>query len=265
MVSAKGTGDQRGRDPQRTLELLWGAAAPGSRGPRPSLTLARVVDTAVAVADAEGLAAVSMRRIADELGVTTMSLYRYVPSKDVLVELMHDTGSGLPPEPSAPPGTWRSELERWARAQRTIYRQRPWMLHVPLAGPPMGPNSLAWMEAALAALEDTGLLPDDMLFVLLLVTVYVRGEAQLGFGMAEAEERTGVPSQERDEVYAQMMQSLLSSGRYPALARITAAGVFELTENDPDIDFEFGLSRILDGVESLVHVRRTEGSPTLSR
>ena len=244
-----------GRDPQRTLELLWGAAAPGSRGPRRSLTLSRVVDTAVAVADAEGLAAVSMRRVADELGVTTMSLYRYVPSKDVLLELMQDAGSGPPPEPQVPPGSWRAELERWARAQRTVYRQRPWLLHVPLAGPPMGPNNLAWMESALAPLQDTGLLPDDMLFVLLLVTVYVRGEAQLGFGMAEAEERTGVSAQERDEVYAQMMQSLLSSGRYPALARITAAGVFELAENDPDVDFEFGLGRILDGVDALVQAR----------
>ena len=129
----------------------------------------------------------------------------------------------------------------------------------------MGPNSLAWMESALAPLEGTGLTPDDMLFVLLLVTVYVRGEAQLGFGMTEAAERTGVPAQERDEVFAQMMQSLMSSGRYPALARIAASGVFELAEQDPDADFEFGLSRILDGVEALVEVRRAGGSPTLAR
>ncbi|HEX2362396.1 MAG TPA: TetR/AcrR family transcriptional regulator [Jiangellaceae bacterium] len=256
-------GEQRsaGRDPQRTLELLWGAAAPGSRGPRPSLTLARVVDTAVAVADAEGLAAVSMRRVADELGVTTMSLYRYVPSKDSLLELMQDAGSGAPPEARDPPGPWRTELERWARSQKAVYRARPWLLHVPLAGPPMGPNSLGWMESALASLQDTGLGPDDMLFVLLLVTVYVRGEAQLGFGIAEAAERTGVSAQERDEVYANMMQSLLSSGRYPALARITAAGVFELAEQDPDADFEFGLSRILDGVQALVDARGSDGQP----
>jgi AcrR family transcriptional regulator len=261
-VAAEGPG---GRDPQRTLELLWGAAAPGSRGPRPSLTLARIVDTAVAVADADGLPAVSMRRVADELGVTTMSLYRYVPSKDVLLELMLDAATGIPPEQQTPPESWRPALERWARAIKTRYRERPWMLQVTIAGPPMGPNNLAWMDAGLAPLQDTGLSPEDMLYVLLLLFIYVRGQAQLGFGMTEAEERTGVPARERDEVYAQMMQALVSTGRYPALAQIAASGVFELADDDPDADFEFGLSRILDGVQALVQVRRAEGSPTLAR
>ena len=248
-----------GSGPQRTLELLWGAAAPGSRGPRPSLTLARIVDTAMAVADADGLDAVSMRRVADELDVTTMSLYRYVPSKDALLELMLDAGAGIPPEDLTPPGPWRQGLERWARAIKAVYRRRPWLLHVPITGPPMGPNSLAWMESALAPLEGSELTYDDMLYVLLLLTVYVRGEAQLGFGIAEAEQRTGVSVQERDEVYAQMMQALVSSGQYPTLARIAASGVFELAEEDPDAEFEFGLSRILDGIEALVHAGRSDG------
>jgi AcrR family transcriptional regulator len=254
-----------GPDPQRTLELLWGAAAPGSRGPRPSLTLTRIIDTAVAIADAEGLPAVSMRRVAEELGVTTMSLYRYVPNKDALLELMLDAAGGTPPEPLTPGAPWRAGLERWARAIKEVYRERPWLLHVPITGPPMGPNNLAWMESALAALDGSGLTYDDMLYVLLLVTVYVRGESQLGFGLAQAEERTGVSAQERDGVYAQMMRALVSSGRYPTLARIAASGVFELAEEDPDAEFEFGLGRILDGVDALVHVRRADGSPTLSR
>jgi AcrR family transcriptional regulator len=251
-----------GGSPQRTLELLWGAAAPSTRGPRPSLTLSRIIDTAMAVADAGGLDAVSMRRVADELGVTTMSLYRYVPSKDALLELMLDAGAGVPPEALTSPVPWREGLERWARAIKAVYRQRPWLLHVPITGPPMGPNSLAWMESALAPLEGSGLTPDDMLYVLLLLTVYVRGEAQLGFGIAESEDRTGVSVQERDEVYAQMMRALVSSGRFPTLARIAASGVFELAEEDPDAEFEFGLSRILDGVEVLVDARRSEGEPT---
>jgi AcrR family transcriptional regulator len=245
-----------GRDPQRTLELLWGAAAPGSRGPRPSLTLARIVDTAIGVADAEGLAAVSMRRVADELGVTTMSLYRYVPGKDDLMELMFDAGVGPPPEPESRRGGWRTELERWALAVQEGYRRRPWLLQIPIQGPPMGPNNLAWMDVALGPLLDTGLSEADSLYALLLLTIYVRGEAQLGFGLAEAARRTGVSSQEREQVFAGALATMVDDERYPALARLTAARIFEGDEDDPDASFEFGLNRILDGIEALIEKRR---------
>lgn len=261
-MSAERTG---GRDPQRTLELLWGLTEPPSRGPKPSLNVDRIIETAIEIADTEGLAAVSMRRVADELGVTTMSLYRYVPGKDDLVELMFDAGAGLPPGREEPPGPWRVELERWARGCKALYDRRPWAMQVPINGPPMGPNNLAWMDSALQALEGTGLPPEDKLYVLLLLTVYVRGEALLGFGLKQAEQRTGVTQRERDQVYARMMQRVLDDQRYPALARLAATGVFDEADDDPDADFEFGLQRILDGVEALVGARGDGGSPTLAR
>ena len=97
-----------------------------------------------------------------------------------------------------------------------------------------------------------------MVYSLLLLTVYVRGQAQLGFGMAEAEQRSGVSPQERDQVFARAMATLVDGERYPALARIAAAGTFEGDPDDPDADFEFGLDRILDGIETLIERRRAD-------
>ncbi|MGH8775049.1 MAG: TetR/AcrR family transcriptional regulator [Jiangellaceae bacterium] len=251
------------RDPRRTLELLWGRTTRPSRGPKPSLSLAGIVRVAVAIADAEGMRAVSMRRVADDLGVTTMSLYRYVPGKDDLVELMMESAVGLPPErDGGGPGHWRRDLERWARAQHVLYRRRPWMLQVPIHGPPMGPNNLAWMDSALQALFEPGLSEGDALYGLLLLSVYVRGEAQLGLGLAQAEQRTGVTQLERDMVYGGLIASLRDDPRYPALARLAESGIFEEGDDEPDADFDFGLQRILDGIETLI---RERGSPTLAR
>lgn len=144
-------------DPERLLDLLWGAAEPPKRGPKPSLTVRQIVTTAIEVADAEGLGAVSMHRIGKELDVTPMSLYRYVPSKHDLLELMFDTAVGRPPSDLVGDGPWRAELARWARLQKDFCRRRPWTVELPISGPPMGPNNLAWMNVALEALAGTGL------------------------------------------------------------------------------------------------------------
>lgn len=112
-------------DISRTLELLWGTGERPSRGPKPGLTLDRIVTAAVEIADAEGLAAVSMRRLSTELGAGTMTLYRYVPGKAELLDLMLDRVGGQPPATKEPEGDWRAAIDALARGYLTLYREHP--------------------------------------------------------------------------------------------------------------------------------------------
>lgn len=235
---------------EETLKLLWGTTEPPKRGPKPSMSVRQIVDTAVKVADAEGLSAVSMHRVAKELGVTAMSLYRYIPGKDDLLELMFDASVGAPPKLTGE--NWRDDLRDVAWAQKRMYRARPWALELPITGPPMGPNNLAWMNITFEALSPTGVSEVDKLYVLLLISIYVRGESQLALGITQAEQRTGISEADRDRVYAELMQKIAHDDRFPALRKLGSIWADDDSEQDPDDDFEFGLQRILDGVEVLI-------------
>lgn len=238
---------------QLLIELLWGRQAPPSRGPKPSLTVGGIVDTAIGIAEVDGLGAVSMRRLAEELGMTTMALYRYIPGKDGLLHLMFDAGVGTPPAPAGRPGPWRAELVGWARAMRARYRQRPWLAQMPITGPPLGPNNLAWMEAAVRALQRAGLPPEQQVRSLLLLAVFVRGEALLDLGLARAEADTGTSLDEQGEAFGTLLAAL-DAERFPALVELVRTGVF-VGQDEPDADFEFSLARILDGIEALLPER----------
>ncbi|TDE09445.1 TetR/AcrR family transcriptional regulator [Jiangella asiatica] len=246
-------------DPNRTLDLLWGAQPQPTRGPKPGLSVQRIVGTGIEVADAEGLAAVSMRRIADELGVTTMSLYRYVPSKTDLLELMVEAASRTQPSPPELTG-WRDKLRWQSQGIVDAYRRRPWTLDVPLNAPPMGPSQIRRMEHLLEALDDTGLSGPEMLGILVMLSGYVRGHAQLAFTMAQVEARTGAPEKEWDAAYGRMLQSFVNPDDHPVLARIVSEDSFVgyAEPDDPWLgeDFAFGLEIVLDGIGAYIE-RRT--------
>jgi AcrR family transcriptional regulator len=129
--------------------VAWGLRARPSKGPKRGLSLARIVEAAIKVAVSEGLAAVSMSRVASELGAATMSLYRYLATKDELLTLMMDAAVGSPPVAPSDAG-WREALVRWAWGYLAVLRRHPWMLRVPISGPPATPNHLAWLEVGLA-------------------------------------------------------------------------------------------------------------------
>jgi AcrR family transcriptional regulator len=168
-----------------SIELAWGLRETGSRGPKRGLTLTAIVEAGIAVAVAEGIESVSMARVARELGVGTMSLYRYVNSKDELLTLMVDTGLGPPPaDLRAGASGWREGLTRWAHSVRAAYRGHPWSLKVPITAPPLGPNNVAWMEAALSSLRDTPLSEPEKLSTLLLVSGFVRNDSTLNADIA---------------------------------------------------------------------------------
>ena len=132
------------------IELAWGRRQRPTRGPRPGLTLDRIVAAGIKVAMTDGIGALSMTRVATELGVGTMSLYRYVAAKDELLTLMVDSALGTPP-PAPADEDWRAGLTRWAVAVRDTYQRHPWALRVPISAPPLAPNNVAWLENALRA------------------------------------------------------------------------------------------------------------------
>ncbi|MGH3900769.1 MAG: TetR/AcrR family transcriptional regulator, partial [Pseudonocardiaceae bacterium] len=167
-----------GGDPARSMALLWGSDQPvRARGPKPGLTVPGIVAAAIDLADAEGLDALSMRRVAERLGVGTMSLYTYLPGKAELVDVMLDT-IHLETTPEANHGTWRAQLEAIARDQWALARRHPWMLHIATTRPPMGPGIIAKYERELRAVEGLGLDDLEMDSIVTLINGYVAGAAR---------------------------------------------------------------------------------------
>ncbi|OJT22180.1 hypothetical protein BO221_24465 [Archangium sp. Cb G35] len=195
-----------------------------------------------------------MARLAERLGCATMSLYRHVANKDELLVFMMDTAPGNPPVIDVAVLGWRGGLERWARELRAFYYRHPWSLQITPSGPPLEPGQLAWLDSCLRTMAGTGLSPPDKLGVCFLLLQYVRGEAQLNLSMSQAKELPDWNSREMQAWYGRTLAGLIDAERFPALAEISAAGVFEPGGGDagPSPEFDFGLSRILDGIEPLV-------------
>jgi AcrR family transcriptional regulator len=239
-----------------SVAVAWGVRERPHKGPRPGLSLGRIVDGAVRVADAEGLDAVSMGRVAAELGTAPMSLYRHVSAKEELLTLMVDAAWGPAPDGAAPDGPapgegWRAGLSRWAWALRAGARRHPWVVRIPLNGLPIMPNEVAWFENALACLGGTGLSEARKASVIMLLAGYVRTLATTEADIEAAIRASGLAPAEWMASYPRMLAELADPARFPALTAFIAAGVFEAYD-DPDDEFIFGLDRILDGVEVLV-------------
>ena len=262
-------------DPRRSVELLWGAKARPRRGPRPRLTVEEIVRTAIAIADAEGLDALSMRRISESLGIAPMSVYTYVPGKAELIDLMLDRAFGeLVPSPggadepgTAPPGPedeeewargWRDRLERIARDYWHLYHRHPWMLQVATGRPPLGPNVLDEYERELRAVDGLGLTDLEMDSVVALVTGFAESAARVSVNTARVEQRTGMSDAQWWQAAAPVLEKVVDLSRYPLGNRVgTVAGQVHGGAVGPGHAFEFGLQRVLDGIEALVQARRT--------
>lgn len=233
------------------VTLLWHPPAPPRRGPRPTLTLEAITRAGITAADADGLAAVTMQRVAEALGVTKMALYRYVPGKAELVALMLDTALGPPPAPE-PDASWRQRLDAWARALFTGFRAHPWALEAAVGTRVVGPHELTWLEHAVAALDGSGLDGGEKLDVAVLLTGHVRNLAQ----QVTATTAAGGPEQAMEPAL-----HLVLAGREDRFPAVTAALASARTAGNQDQALDFGLARILDGVGALIDARAVSATP----
>jgi len=245
------------------LDLLWGRREPGRRGPRRGLSVEDIVAAAIRVADAEGLDAVSMARVASELGFTTMSLYRYVASKDELLQLMWN-GSAQGAEDLKLQGDgWRPRLRSWAIVQREMLDRHPWITQMPMATPPLAPNSLAFVERGLEALDGTGLRDDDKLRVIGLLSSYTLSEARMANDAARAAaEATAASAAAPGWSYEALLRELADEQTYPRLHRLAWSADIGGSPSgfEERQEFLFGVDAILDGVQALIDRSKAAGA-----
>lgn len=242
------TGSEVGSEPAADdiplyLRLLWRGEDGDRPGPKRGVDLRTIGAAGVRIADADGIANVTMRKLAADLGFTTMALYRYVTSKTELLTLVVDTGYADLPAIDAT-ADWRQQISEWAHANKQVLLAHPWILQVPISEPPLTPNQISWMERGLAALAGTGLREQEKLSSMLLVDVYVRGQTQLTVGVGIQAEPT-----EDDLRYARRLRALADPKDFPWINAALASGALEDDDQDFVIDeFTFGLETVLDGI-----------------
>lgn len=231
------------------LEALWGRRTPGSRGPRAELDVDRIVGVAVDVANAEGLEAVSMARVAKELGFTTMSLYRHVQNKDELLQLMWNASARSLGDWKPEGHTWRERLTSWALRQREVLEENTWITQLPMSTPPLAPSSLAWVELGLAALDDVDAPDHVKLRVLGLISQHGLIDAKMGYDEQRARAAAEEAGIETD--YGTLVRALADPATYPHLTRIVQgeppAGA---PADDRLAEYLFDINLILDGFEA---------------
>ena len=250
-----------GGDPARTMALLWRTAQdppPARRGPKQRLDLDRIVDRAIELTGSEGLEAVSMRRLAQVLGIGTSSLYTYLPGKAELLELMVDRVTGSQPLPSTATG-WRAGLESYARSGLDLHRRHPWLLQIATARTVLGPHVVTRYDAAVGLLAGTGLHATQVELCIATVDSYLRGAASEVVEAEQAPTRTGRSDDEWWQAYAPILDRHLAAGNFPNLVALDSGGAFVPPEGDAPYTvrralarFEFGLALVLDAIDRLV-------------
>ena len=263
------------------IDLLWGRRERGKRGPRPGLSPDAIVNAAVRLADAEGLEAVSMARVAAELRFTTMSLYRYVDSKDELLQLMFNASAFGADSIVLEGDDWRSRLRSWSIIQRDMLDRHPWITQMRMAAPPLAPNSLHFVERALEALDGTGLADAEKMRAIGLISSYTLSEAKMANDaaramaelaevqaqavqaqavqaqavQAEAGAAGGQPGgpggEEPPFTFESLLRELVDERTYPQLYRLAWASspADSLSERE---EFVAGVDLILDGIQALI-------------
>lgn len=233
-----GGGSAAPPDLATVADLLWRVGAERTADGRPRLTPRRIVDAAVAVVDADGLDALSMQRVATELGCTAMALYRHVPGREHLLAAMADA-AGRPP--AATGEGWRAEVEAWVDALWSTYGRHPWMVRIPTASAPVGPNELAWFEALLSPLARSGVEPrrtDPARHL------HLRRRARPGTDRHRTRSAYAAS-------YGRILAERLDPGNFPTLCALAGEpGLGEDEDGAVEPIVACGIARLLDGIES---------------
>lgn len=239
------------------LAIAWGLQAAPQRGPSRGTDHRAIVRAAIEVADAEGLGAVTMKRVASTLGRTTMSLYRYVSGKDVLLWLMQDAALS-PDDLPALDDDWTVALRQWARAVRDAYRRHPWVLDIPRSQTGvLMPNSSALADRALGAMRDLRIPDQDKTGILLALSSFAASIATLERDLLD---EGGI---DLGPAPRARLASAIDPERLPYIGALMQAGDWVGTESGPgelalDQEFEFGLTLWVDGIRAQ-EVRSSEG------
>jgi AcrR family transcriptional regulator len=244
-------------DPARTLALLWrDPMAVPRHGPRRGMDLDTVISAAIELADERGLDAVTVRRVAERLGIATMSLYTYVPGKSELLDLMLDAAYSQMSRTPTTGEAWRARLAAVAQDNRELFRTHPWTAVVSTLRPPLGPGQMAKYEHDLAAFDDCGLddvTADDCLTHLL---TFVRANARDTIDSHGARRDTAMDDEQWWASAGPVLARVLDPDQYPRATRIgAAAGSAHGSAHDPTHAYEFGLARLLDGLAPLIEGR----------
>ncbi|MDQ0598066.1 AcrR family transcriptional regulator [Streptomyces canus] len=234
----EGGADPPGVDP----EQLWLSSARPRRGRKPAYSREAITAAAVALADAEGLEAVTMRKVAAQVGAGAMSLYSYAPDKETLLELMVDHVSGELPTTNTPTGDWRADLKAIAHLQRAHMLRHPWLPAALAARRIPGPNTLAFLERVLAILRPTGLDGAAKLEVFAQLTAFVAGHVAHEIARTAASQ-----SPDRAAAEARYLAAVAADGCHPELAEALAAPGRPLT---PEATFTRFLNRLIDGLDT---------------
>ncbi|MCX5536156.1 TetR/AcrR family transcriptional regulator [Streptomyces sp. NBC_00006] len=222
---------------------IWMRPERSAYGPTPVHSRAKITEAAVRIADAEGLEAATMRRIAAEIGAGAMSLYRYVPSRENLIELMADQVMGEIDVTDMPSGDWRADLTRYADGLRTMWMRHPWIATVQRSLPSFGPNQLRLVEGLMGVLD--AFVPiDENLGLVALLNSYVEGIVREEISTAREVRRSGLSESEWMERSYPYIDGLVKSGEYPIFTKIvTEARQPHLSREG---QFRHGLQRVLD-------------------
>jgi AcrR family transcriptional regulator len=215
------------------------------------LDYSQIIRAAVRIADAEGLGAISMRRVAGQLNAGAMSLYRYVASKEDLLDLMLDAAYEEIVVPERPSGDWRADLTRLASQTRTVLKRHPWAAQLVTSRPTLGPSYLRWFEFSLGAVTEAGADLKTAMRVIGTANAYVSGVVSYELGDAEARRRHGLTEPQMRAIVEPYLERLVGSGEYPNLARFLKEGTGAVT----DEDFAFGLACVLDGLQAALRPR----------
>lgn len=252
-------GTARADTDARTLALLWrhqiGDPGP-SRGPKQRTTVDAVIVSGIALADDEGLDTFSMRKVAERLGIGVMSIYTYVPGRDELVGLMVDQVTGERPHPALD-GDLRARLDAVARHLWDEYRRHPWLLQVDTSRPWLGPNVAGRYEWELSAVEGIGVTDIEMDQIITLLAGFVSSAARSARDMERTQQRSGMSDAEWWEINAPLLTRVMDGTTYPLASRVgQASGEAYNAASNPQLAFEFGLARVIDGILAFVDAER---------
>ncbi|MGV3464216.1 MAG: TetR/AcrR family transcriptional regulator [Heyndrickxia sp.] len=243
------------------IAISWGLGKQPQRGPKRELSIKQIVQAAIEIADKEGLSALSMSKVASSLGFTAMSLYRYIPSKDDLLLLMQDEVSDISYPEEEQEMDWREKMRQYVKICIDVFQEHPWFADIPITSVPITPNQLKIVDLALRSTRNLPLNDYEKMSIVLLLSGYSRWCGIIMKDMNMAIQAGKSPSAISGRDYSAALKKLVTKERYPDLYPVLMSGAYtedNEDENPVGDDFDFGLERILDGIEHYLTFKKAE-------